>query len=228
MTEVQSRLFSLQDPEYRSFQCKLMPTVPPEAVVGVRTPALRELAKALDGTETAKQFLAALPHQYYEENNLHGFLLCRVRDFEPCLAAVERFLPHVDNWATCDCLSPKAFAKSPERLLDPIRRWLSSGHVYTCRFAIGCLMRWFLDERFSPEYPEAVAALRSGEYYVNMMIAWYFATALAKQYDAVLPFLEQRRLDPWVQNKTIQKACESYRVPEAHKEYLKILKTTLR
>ena len=228
MTEIQRRLFALQDAEYRAFQCKLMPTVAPETVIGVRTPALRELAKALSGTEAAEAFLAELPHRYYEENNLHGFLLCRIRDFDPCLAAVERFLPYVDNWATCDCLSPRAFARTPEALLGPIRRWLASDHVYTCRFAIGCLMRWFLDDRFAPEYPEMVASVRSEEYYVNMMIAWYFATALAKQYDAVLPWLEQRRLAPWVHCKTIQKACESFRVPEAHKNHLKTLKTAPR
>ena len=228
MTELQRRLFSLQDPEYRAFQCRLMPTVPPETVIGVRTPALRELAKALSGADAAADFLSELPHRYYEENNLHGFLLCRIRGFDPCLEAVERFLPYVDNWATCDSLSPRAFAKTPESLLGPIRRWLASDHVFTCRFAIGCLMRWFLDERFAPEYPEMVASVHSEEYYVNMMIAWYFATALAKQYDAVLPWLEQRRLDPWVHNKTIQKACESYRVPEAHKNHLKTLKTAPR
>ncbi|MBR4132802.1 MAG: DNA alkylation repair protein [Oscillospiraceae bacterium] len=224
MTELQKRLFSMQDADYQAFQRRLMPTVPPEAVIGVRTPALRELAKAISGTPDAEAFLAELPHRYYEENNLHGFLLCRIRDFGVCLAEVERFLPYVDNWATCDTLSPRAFARNPEALLEPIRRWLASAHVYTCRFGIGCLMRWFLDGRFAPEYLEAVAAIRSQEYYVNMMIAWYFATALAKQYDAVLPFLEQRRLDPWVHNKAIQKACESFRVPQERKTYLKSLK----
>ena len=228
MTELQNRLFSMQDAAYRDFQCRLMPTVPPETVIGIRTPALRDLAKELSGTETAAAFLAELPHRYYEENNLHSFLLCRIRGFAPCLEAVERFLPHVDNWATCDSLSPRAFAKMPEALMEPVRRWLASDHIYTCRFAIGCLMRYFLDERFAPEYPEMVASVRSDEYYVNMMIAWYFATALAKQYEAVLPWLEQHRLDPWVHNKTIQKACESYRVPEAHKNYLKMLKTAPR
>ena len=228
MTELQKRLFSMQDADYQAFQRRLMPTVPPEAVIGVRTPALRELAKALSGTPEAEAFLAELPHRYYEENNLHGFLLCHIRDFGVCLAEVERFLPYVDNWATCDTLSPKAFARRPEALLEPIRRWLASEHVYTCRFGIGCLMRWFLDERFEPEYPEAVAAIRSEEYYVNMMIAWYFATALAKQYNAALPFLEQRRLDPWVHNKTIQKAFESFRVPQERKTYLKTLKTAPR
>ena len=228
MTALQARLFSMQDEAYRDFQCKLMPTVPPETVIGVRTPALRDLAKELSGTPEAEAFLSELPHRYYEENNLHGFLLCRIKDFDACLAAVERFLPYVDNWATCDTLSPKAFARKPEALLEPIRRWLASAHVYTCRFGIGCLMRWFLDERFSPEYPATVAAIRSEEYYVNMMIAWYFATALAKQYDAALPYLEQRRLDPWVHNKTIQKACESFRVPQERKRYLKSLKTAPR
>ena len=228
MTEMQERLFSMQDAAYRDFQCRLMPTVPPEAVIGVRTPALRALAKELSGTAEAEAFLASLPHRYYEENNLHGYLLCRIRDFSECLEQVERFLPHIDNWATCDTLAPGAFARNPDALLEAIYRWLDSGHTYVRRFGIGCLMRWFLDERFRPVYPEAVAAIRSDEYYVNMMISWYFATALAKQYDAVLPYLEQRRLDPWVHNKTIQKACESYRVPQAHKAYLKQLKIAQR
>ena len=224
MTEVQSRLFSLQDAEYRAFQCKLMPTVPTETVIGVRTPALRAMAKELAGTAEADAFLSALPHRYYEENNLHGFLLARIRDFDACAAAVDRFLPYVDNWATCDSLSPAVFARRAEALTPHISRWLSSEHTYTRRFGIGCLMRWFLDERFRPEYPAAVAAIRSEEYYVNMMIAWYFATALAKQYDAVLPYLEQRLLSPWVHEKTIRKACESYRVPPDRKIYLKSLR----
>ena len=228
MTEIQNRLFSMQDAVYRDFQCRLMPTVPPETVIGVRTPALRALAKEFSGTADAAAFLAALPHRYYEENNLHGFLLCRIRDFDACLEQVERFLPWIDNWATCDGLAPGALIRRPDALLESIGRWLDSAHTYTRRFGIGCLMRWFLDDRFLPAYPEAVAAIRSDEYYVNMMIAWYFATALAKQYDAVLPYLEQNRLDPWVHNKTIQKACESYRVPQAHKAYLKGLKAAPR
>ena len=228
MSAVRERLLALRDEQNAAFVAKLIPNIPAETILGARTPALRSLAKELWREGDVSDFLAELPHRYYEENNLHGFLLCHIRDFGVCLAEVERFLPYVDNWATCDTLSPKAFARRPEALLEPIRRWLASEHVYTCRFGIGCLMRWFLDERFEPEYPEAVAAIRSEEYYVNLMIAWYFATALAKQYNAALPFLEQRRLDPWVHNKTIQKAFESFRVPQERKTYLKTLKTAPR
>ena len=228
MTAIQQRLFALQDLPYREFQLPLLPTVPPETVIGVRTPALRALAKTLSDTPEAAAFLISLPHEYFEENNLHGFLICRIRDYAACVAAVDRFLPHVDNWATCDSMSPACFARHPEALEADIRRWIASGKTYTVRFGLRCLMGHFLDGRFRPEFLDLAASVRSEEYYVNMMTAWFFATALAKQYDAAVPYLENRVLDPWVHNKTIQKARESYRIPPEQKEYLKTLKTPLR
>ena len=218
------RLFALQDLKYKEFQCKLMPTVDPEAVIGVRTPALRQLARELEGTEEAAAFLQSLPHRYYDENNLHGFLLSLVKDCEETVAGLEAFLPYVDNWATCDLLSPKAFRKHPEQLPEQARRWMDSQHVYTARFGIGVLLSFYLDEAFQPEYLAWVSQVRGGEYYVDMMAAWYFATALAKQYEAALPYLEQGRLGLWVHNKTIQKAIESRRITAARKAYLRTLR----
>lgn len=221
---IQARLFELQDLQYREFQCKLMPTVDPETVVGVRTPELRALAKELARNPRSVEFMKLLPHKYYEENNLHGFLIEKIKDFDEAIAAIDAFLPYVDNWATCDLMSPKALGRKLPELEKKIREWTSSELVYTVRFGVGLLMSFFLDEHFSPEYPELAAGVRCGEYYVDMMVAWYFATALAKQYDAVLPYLQSRRLDPWVHNKTIQKAIESYRVTDEHKAYLRTLK----
>lgn len=222
--EMQERLFALADTKYRAFQSKLLPTVTPERVIGVRTPALRALAKEIAGTKEAEVFVQQLPHTYFEENNLHAFLLCRMRDFDSCIAAVDAFLPYVDNWATCDQLSPKALKKDLPALRAQAENWMRSAHPYTVRFGIGMLMQHFLDAEFSDAYPCAVAAVRSEEYYVQMMQAWYFATALAKQYDAVLPYFTEQRLDAWVQNKAIQKAIESYRVTDEHKAYLRALK----
>ena len=224
MTEIQQRLFALQDAGYRDFHAALMPTVDKTLVIGVRMPALRALAKELKGTELAADFMAALPHKYYEENNLHAALIGHIRDFDACMAAVERFLPYVDNWATCDMMNPRALAKDKAALLERIRLWLQSGHTYTVRFGMEMLMNHFLEEDFREEYPALVASVRSEEYYVRMMQAWYFATALAKQYEAAVTYLEQRRLGAWVHNKTIQKARESYRVSEEQKSYLKRLK----
>ena len=222
--EIQTRLFALQDEQYRAFHSALMPTVDPELVIGVRTPALRALVKELAPTPLAQEFLAALPHRYYEENNLPSFLIAGIKDYNAALAAVEAFLPFVDNWAVCDGLSPQVFGRHRAALLAPIRRWLAAAHPYTVRFGIGMLMRWYLDEAFDPAYPALVADIRSDEYYINMMIAWYFATALAKQYDAVLPYLQQHRLDRWTHNKTIQKAVESYRITPEQKTYLRTLR----
>lgn len=221
---VTQMLFELQDEGYREFQSKLMPTADPEAVIGVRTPLLRSLARELAGTPQAQSFLSSLPHKYYEENNLHAFLLERLRDFDKALAETENFLPYIDNWATCDCFCPKIFAKHKKALLCPIRRWLDSDKVYTVRYALGMLMRHYLDEAFSPEYLAWAANVQSDEYYINMMRAWYFATALAKQPDSALPWLEERRLDVWTHNKTIQKAAESFRIPEEMKLRLKKLR----
>lgn len=226
MTEntIVSRLFALQDMDYRAFQCKLMPTVPTERVIGVRTPALRRLAKELAKTPVAEHFLRALPHQYYEENNLHGFLIEQMRDYGQTVAAVDAFLPFVDNWATCDLMSPRVFAKNLPALLTKIEEWIHAEHTYTIRFGVGMLLRYYLDEQFQPAYLEMAAGICSKEYYVNMMIAWYFATALAKQYEAAAPFLQNRRLGKWTHNKAIQKAIESDRVSSEHKAYLRTLK----
>ena len=221
MNEITERLLSLADEAYRQFQIPLMPTVDPERVIGVRTPVLRRLAKELAGTASAEAFLQALPHTYYEENNLHAFLVEQIRDYDTCIAAIDAFLPYVDNWSTCDGWSPKVLSHHPAELLEKIREWMASERPYTVRFGIGMLQRYFLDERFSPEYLEWVAAIDCQEYYVRMMVAWYFATALAKQYATAVAFIEQYRLSPWTHNKTIQKAIESYRVTADHKEHLK-------
>lgn len=222
--EIEARLFALQDPAYRDFQARLMPTVPPENIIGVRTPALRALARELANTRGIEEFLTDLPHKYYDENNLHGFLISLGKDYRQTVQRVDALLPYVDNWATCDLLSPKVFARHKPELAGEIRRWLSSGRTYTVRFGIEMLMSHFLEEDFDPQWPERVAQLRSEEYYVNMMIAWYFATALAKQWESVIPYVEQRRLAQWVHNKTIQKAVESYRITPAQKDYLRSLR----
>lgn len=221
---IQTRLFEMQDLKYKDFQCKLMPTVNPEVVIGVRTPDLRKFSREVKKMPEAKDFLAILPHQYYEENNLHGFLLSEMKDYEACITGLNAFLPYVDNWATCDLLSPKIFKEHLSELLHPIQEWLHSEKTYTIRFGIEMLMSFYLDDAFSPEYPALVAAVKSEEYYVNMMIAWYFATALVKQYDAIIPYIEKQRLEKWTHNKTIQKAIESYRITDEQKAYLRSLK----
>lgn len=221
---IRETLFSLREEKFAAFQARLIPNVAPERIIGVRTPALRKLAKTLRGSGEAEEFLKALPHDFFEENNLHAFLLCEMKDFDACVQAVEDFLPYVDNWATCDQMSPGVFRKNKQALLPYIRCWIASERCYTRRFGTGMLMSHFLDEDFREEYLRLVSDKRSEEYYVNMMIAWYFATALAKQYEAALPYLENRRLDPWVHNKTIQKAVESFRVSDEHKACLRALK----
>ncbi|MGE4282405.1 MAG: DNA alkylation repair protein [Clostridia bacterium] len=222
--KVQNQLFELQDLKYRDFHCKLMPTVNPEAVIGVRTPELRKLAKEFSKTPESAEFLKILPHKYYEENNLHGFLIEIIKDYDQVIKAVDAFLPYVDNWATCDLMSPKAFKKHLPELFEKIKEWMKSDHTYTIRFGIEMLMSFYLDEQFEPEFLELVAFVKSDEYYVKMMIAWYFATALAKQYDSTLPFIDQYRLDKWTHNKSIQKAIESYRITDKQKIYLRALK----
>ena len=221
---IRETLFSLRDEKFAAFQARLIPNVAPERIIGVRPPALRKLAKTLRGSGEAEEFLKALRHDVFEENNLHAFLLCEMKDFDACVQAVEDFLPYVDNWATCDQMSPGVFRKNKQALLPYIRCWIASERCYTRRFGTGMLMSHFLDEDFREEYLRLVSDKRSEEYYVNMMIAWYFATALAKQYEAALPYLENRRLDPWVHNKTIQKAVESFRVSDEHKACLRALK----
>jgi 3-methyladenine DNA glycosylase AlkD len=222
--KLQSKLFELQDLKYKEFHCKLMPTVNPATVIGVRTPALRQLARELSRESEIGEFLNTLPHDYYEENNLHGFLIESTKDYATVIGLLEEFLPYVDNWATCDLMSPKVFKKHLPELYGQIKHWLKSGHTYTVRFAIGMLMSFYLDEAFRPEVLELVVAVHSEEYYVKMMIAWFFATALAKQYNATLPILQNQRLEKWTHNKTIQKAIESYRINEAQKTYLRSLK----
>lgn len=218
------RLFALQDTGYRDFQAKLMPTVDPETVIGVRTPELRKLARQLRGTPEAAAFLSALPHTYYEENNLHGMLICDRKDYAETIAALDAFLPFVDNWATCDLMAPKAFRAHPGALPGDIRRWLDSGRCYTVRFGVGMLLKYYLDEEFQPEHLNWVSAVCCEEYYVNMMVAWYFATALSKQYDAVFPWIAEGRLPRWVHNRTIQKAVESYRITPEQKDVLRTLR----
>lgn len=221
---ITDRLRSLSDEKYASFQCNLIPNVPPETILGVRTPQLRLLAKELEKKGEMESNVAALPHRFFEENQLHAFLLSLMKDFDRCISEVERFLPYVDNWATCDQLSPKCFAKHRKRLLPHVECWLKSQQEYTVRFGIGMLMRYFLDDAFELRFLDSVANIRREEYYIRMMQAWYFATALAKQYDAAVPYIERHCLPQWTHNKTIQKAIESYRVSEEHKVYLRTLR----
>ena len=224
MQSITEQLFALQDLEYKKFHSKLMPTINPDVIIGVRTPELRKLAKQLDKSTNVELFMQELPHRYYEENNLHGFLIESIRNFDACIAALNQFLPYVDNWVTCDMMSPKVLKMDLPKLYEWVKVWIASGETYTVRFGVNMLMKYFLDEAFSPEYPALVASVRSEEYYVKMVVAWYFATALAKQYDAVLPYIEEHRLDAWTHNKTIQKAVESYRISPEQKLYLKTLK----
>lgn len=222
--EIRKELFVLQDTKYRDFQVKLIPTVDPDTVIGVRTPELRKYAKQLIKREDIEEFLTHLPHQYFDENQLHAFILSEMKDYSECVDKVDRFLPFVDNWATCDQMSPKMFKKHRPELLKEVKRWIRSEETYTIRFGIGMLMEHFLDEDFDPAYPEMVAKIRSDEYYVNMMVAWYFATALAKQYKTVISYIEDQRLDVWTHNKAIQKSVESNRITSEQKMYLKSLK----
>ena len=221
--EITERLFEMQDGEYRLFQAKLMPTVDPESIIGVRMPQIRAFAKEL-AKEDCTDFFDSLPHEYYDENNIHGTLISSIKDYSEAVRRVDAFLPYVDNWATCDIMTPRVFKKHLPELVPEIRRWMGSAHPYTVRFGIEMLMAFFLDGEFRPEYLEKVSVIRSDEYYVNMMIAWYFATALTKQYDAALPYIERQRLDTWTHNKAIQKALESYRISDERKAYLRTLK----
>lgn len=222
--KAQELLFQLQDKGYRDFQSKLIPTIPVETIIGVRIPTIRKLAKEYGKDLESVEFLKQLPHTYYDENILHALLVAEIKDYEVCVKEVERFLPYVDNWAVCDIFSPKVFRKNKDKLIDKIREWTASDHPYTCRFGMEMLMTHFLDEDFRVEYLEIPATVHSEEYYVNMMIAWFYATALAKQWDATIGYIEDQRLDTWTHNKTIQKARESYRITPEQKEYLKTLK----
>lgn len=225
MNELQQNLFGMRDAAYAAFIAKLTPGFPPSHFIGVRVPLLRTIARSFAKEEAASQrFLSHLPHSYYEEDMLHGMLISLVKDYDRCLDLTDRFLPYVDNWAVCDTLSPKVFAKHKAQLLENILRWSSSSHTYTCRFGVRMLMTHFLDDSFSADFLEIPATIRSEEYYVKMMVAWFFATALAKQWEATLPYLENRQLDPWTHRKTIQKAIESYRIPPERKDYLRTLR----
>lgn len=221
---LEARLFSLQDENYRQFQSKLIPTVPFERIIGVRTPDLRGLGKRIEKSDTAQDLLQHLPHRYYEQDNLHALLINDIRSYEQTITALDSFLPYVDNWATCDLLSPVSFKKRPAPLPQQIQKWLGSDLLYTVRFGIGMLLKFYLDDGFEEKYLSWVANVKSNEYYINMMIAWYFATALAKQYDKALVYLKDGVLDRWTHNKTIQKAVESYRIDEEQKRYLRSLK----
>lgn len=218
------RLSELSDPTYRDFHAGLIPNISPETILGVRVPALRKLARELRGSAEAQEFMAALPHEYYDENCLHGLLINDIKDFGATVSALDAFLPYVDNWAVCDLISPRSFKSRPPELPAHVRRWLESSHSYTVRFGIGVLMSFYLDESFEPAQLEAVAERCCEEYYVNMMVAWYFATALAKQPEAALPYIENRRLSRWTHNKAIQKSIESRRIPDETKAYLKTLR----
>lgn len=220
MDNIVSRLFDMQDLSYRDFHSKLMPGINKATVIGVRTPELRKFAKQMAGSEEAKAFMAELPHLYYEENNLHAFMIEQINNFDECIKELELFLPYIDNWATCDMLRPKILKKNLPVLKTKCFEWMESGHCYTVRFAVETLMLYFLDEHFEPCIMEKIAAIKSDEYYIIMMVAWYFATALVKQYDCALPYLTQKKLDSRIHNKAIQKARESYRITPEQKQYL--------
>ncbi len=221
---IREQLLEMQDTEYKKFHSRLMPTIDPDNIIGIRVPVLRKFARSVYGTQAAEGFLMSLPHRYYEENNLHAFLLEQRKDYDKLIKETDIFLPQVDNWATCDAMCPKIFREHTGELMDEIRRWISSDRTYTVRFGIGMLMRFYLDEGFSPDYLELVSDIVSEEYYVRMMAAWFFATALAKQYQETIPFIEQAKLDKWTHNMTIRKAVESYRVSSEHKMYLRTLR----
>ena len=224
MDKIIKDLFELQDKKYRDFQSKLIPTVDKDTIIGVRTPELKKYAKKMIKENTYIPFISNLPHKYFEENQLHMFIISEIKDYEECLKRFNEFLPYVDNWATCDQSSPKSFIKNSNLLIKEIETWLKSKHTYTIRFGISMLMRIYLDENFNKKYLSMVSKIKSNEYYVNMMISWYFATSLAKQYKSTIPYLINNKLSVWVHNKTIQKACESYRITNEQKEYLKSLK----
>ena len=225
--EIKDYLLKNQDLQYKKFHSSLMPTINPQSIIGIKVPVLRNYTKELlkkYATQSFIPFFKDLPHQYYEENNIHAFLIEKINNYDECLFQLEQFLPYIDNWATCDMLNPKVFSKNKDKLLNKINEWIKSSHTYTIRFGIGMLMRYFLDKDFNSSYLELVYSIKSEEYYVNMMKAWFFATALTKQYDATLPIIQNKKLDTWTHNKAIQKAIESFRVPAEHKQYLKTLK----
>ena len=224
INKIKNDLLLMQDKTYKDFHSKLMPTINPDSIIGIRVPVLRDYAKKLfkeNSIESLNPFLKNLPHEFYEENNIHAFIIEKINNFDECIFYLEKFLPYIDNWATCDMLNPKIFKTNYEKLLEKIYQWINSDSVYTVRFAIGMLMRYFLDEKFETKYLDLVASINSEEYYINMMRAWFFATALAKQYEQTFPYIKNYSLDKWTHNKTIQKAKESFRISKEQKEELK-------
>ena len=224
INKIKKDLLLMQDKTYKDFHSKLMPTINPNSIIGIRVPVLRDYAKKLfkeNSIESLNSFLKNLPHEFYEENNIHAFIIEKINNFDECIFYLEIFLPYIDNWATCDMLNPKIFKNNCEKLLEKIYQWINSDSVYTVRFGIGMLMRFFLDEKFETKYLDLVSSINSEEYYINMMRAWFFATALAKQYEQTLPYIKNYSLDKWTHNKTIQKANESFRITKDQKEELK-------
>lgn len=224
MTKLHTALFDMQDVAYRDFHSRLIPNISKDRVIGIRTPVLRKFAKEYAKTDDAQAFIRELPHYYYEENNLHMMIITDIKDYDTCVMEIERFLPYIDNWATCDLPTPKCFYKNKEKLLDKVISWIKSDDTYTIRYGIEMLMNIYLEDAFESSYPRLVSEVISDEYYVNMMIAWYFATALAKQWETVIPYIEEKRLPEWVHKKTIQKAVESYRITDEQKKYLRTLR----
>ncbi len=221
---IQSKLFELQDLKYRDFHSKLMPTVNKEKIIGVRTPALRKFAKEINKSDLKTDFLNIFPHKYYEEDNLHAFIIEQIEDYDECICALDDFLPFVDNWATCDMMTPKILGKNLEKLYSKIEEWIKSQHTYTVRFAIVMLMKFFMGEQLEKKHLKLLIDVTSDEYYINMAIAWYLATALSSNWELVIPYIEDKKFDKWVHNKAIQKAIESYRVTTGQKTYLRTLK----
>ena len=221
LTQIQSDLFNMRDDKFAKFNASLLPGLSQKSIIGVRTPELRKYAKTI---QNANKFLNKLPHTYFEENQIHAFILSDIRDFDTCVDLIDKFLPYIDNWATCDQMAPKIFAKNTNKLSPWVNKWIKSKHVYTVRFAIGVLMRYYMGDKFTPEYTEFVKNINTNEYYINMMRAWYFATGLAKHWDIMIKIIENNCLDLWTHNKTIQKAIESYRITKNQKQYLRQLK----
>lgn len=224
MDSIKEKLFKLQDKEYRKIQVKTITNIDPDTIIGVRTPELKKLANEMFKSGNYKSFIEDLPHKYFDENQLHAFIISKIKNYDECLDAFNKFLPYIDNWATCDQSCPNAFKKNSDKLIKEIKVWIKSKKTYTIRFGISMLMRNYLDDNYKEEYLELVSKIRSNEYYVNMMIAWFFATALAKRYDDTIKYIENEKLDIWTHNKTIQKAIESYRITIEQKEYLRSLK----
>ena len=224
MTPIQKQLFELQDLGYKEFHSKLMPTVCKDKIIGVRVPQLRKYTKELNKSDLKADFLNTLPHKYYEEDNLHAFLIEQIKDFNECISALDNFLLFVDNWATCDMMTPKVLAENPDLLYEKIQEWAKSEHTYTVRFAVVTLMKFFMDERLDKKHLKLLLRIKSDEYYINMAIAWYLATALSSRWDLVIPYIENKKFNKWIHNKAIQKSIESYRITKQQKEYLKTLK----